>query len=113
MGAPLPGAPPCILQRRFPRTAGDRHGFPLRVRAPHRGAGFVCNSSHCIKFCLCFFGASMPRRNGTDDRLSTRMDVYVLDCDLLLALTALAVERVEEDRIGTGKLVRLAQVLAA
>ena len=29
IGAPLPAAPPCILQRRLPRTAGDRHGFPL------------------------------------------------------------------------------------
>src|ERR1700675_4849895 len=36
-GAPLLAAPPCIRQRRLPLTAGDRHGFPLRVRAPHRG----------------------------------------------------------------------------
>src|ERR1700686_3133825 len=113
MGAPLPGAPPCILQRRFPRTARDRHGFPLRVRAPHRGAWFVCNSSHCIKFSLCVFDASTPWRDGADNRLSTRMDVHVLHCDLLLALAAVAVERVEQGRIGARKLVRLAQVLAA
>jgi hypothetical protein len=37
----------------------------------------------------------------------------VLHRDLLLALTAVAIERFEQDRIGTGKLVRLAQVLAA
>ena len=33
------GAPqnaPCIRQRRLPLTAGDRHRFPLRVRAPQR-----------------------------------------------------------------------------
>ncbi len=32
--APLPVAPPCIRHRRLPRTAGDRHGLPPRVRAP-------------------------------------------------------------------------------
>jgi hypothetical protein len=32
-------APPCILQRRFPRTACDWHGFPIRVRAPQRVPG--------------------------------------------------------------------------
>ena len=30
--------PPCIRHRRFPRTAGARHGRSWRVRAPHRGA---------------------------------------------------------------------------
>ena len=39
MGAPLPAAPPCILHRRFPRTGGDWHCPPLRVRAPCRGDG--------------------------------------------------------------------------
>ncbi|MCX9148804.1 hypothetical protein [Erythrobacter sp. WG] len=28
-------APPCILQRAFPFTAGDLQGFPERVLAPH------------------------------------------------------------------------------
>ena len=32
-----------ILHRRFPRTTGDRHGFPLRVLAPHWGARFIGN----------------------------------------------------------------------
>jgi hypothetical protein len=45
IGAPLPDAPPCILHRRFPRTAGDWHGFPRRVLAPHRGASFIGNMS--------------------------------------------------------------------
>jgi hypothetical protein len=35
-GAPDPAAPPCIRQRRFPLTAGDRHGWPERVRARRR-----------------------------------------------------------------------------
>ena len=35
-GAPDPGAPPCIRQRFLPATAGDRHGLPERVLAPHR-----------------------------------------------------------------------------
>src|ERR1051325_327649 len=34
-GAPEPGAPPCMRQRFFPCTAGDRHGRPERVLAPH------------------------------------------------------------------------------
>jgi len=36
--APDPAAPPCIRQRRFPRTRGPRQGVPARVRAPQRGA---------------------------------------------------------------------------
>lgn len=41
LGAPDPFAPPCILQRIFPATAGDRHGFPDLVLAPHRGLCFI------------------------------------------------------------------------
>ena len=36
-GAPEPAAPPCILHRRFPRTAGDLQGRPDLVLAPQRG----------------------------------------------------------------------------
>jgi hypothetical protein len=36
LGAPLPAAPPCILQRRRPVTGADLHGSPDRVRAPQR-----------------------------------------------------------------------------
>jgi hypothetical protein len=35
-GAPEPGAPPCIRQRLFPRTPGDRQALPERVLAPQR-----------------------------------------------------------------------------
>jgi len=54
IGAPLPRAPPCILHRRFARTAGDRHGFPERVRAPHRGDWFMGNCSWCTGLSLRF-----------------------------------------------------------
>ena len=37
-GAPLPLAPPCIQQTRFPLTAGDRQTGPRFVRALQRGA---------------------------------------------------------------------------
>ncbi len=37
LGAPDPGAPPCIRQRFLPLTAGELQGFPDRVFAPHRG----------------------------------------------------------------------------
>jgi hypothetical protein len=35
-GAPEPGAPPCMRQRRFPATAGARQAPPQRVVAPQR-----------------------------------------------------------------------------
>jgi hypothetical protein len=41
------------------------------------------------------------------------MDVDVLHRDLLLALAAMAVKPIEQQRIAAGELVRLAQVLAA
>jgi hypothetical protein len=107
MGAPLPAAPPCILHRRFPRTAGDRQEFPLRVRALQRGAWFICNSARCIRS-LCFFGAPTPRRDGTDDRLPTSVDVDMFNRNLLLALAAVAIKRVEQNRVSAGELVRLA-----
>src|SRR5215467_12170606 len=92
MGAPLPGAPPCILHRRFPRTTGDWHGFPLRVRAPHRGARRMGNFSRCNALFLQFLIAPDTGRDGTDDRLSTDVDVDVLDRDALLTLAAVTIE---------------------
>ena len=35
-GAPVPGAPPCIQHRFFPRTGAARQGLPDLVFAPHR-----------------------------------------------------------------------------
>ena len=45
LGSPDPCAPPCIRQRLLPVTAGDRHGFPDRVLAPHRAACRRCCGS--------------------------------------------------------------------
>ena len=36
LGAPDPGAPPCMRHRFLPWTAGDLHGLPERVLAPQR-----------------------------------------------------------------------------
>ena len=112
MGNTLPGAPPCIYSAVFLAPpaigTGSRSGSGLRI-----GVFGSIQFPHCIKFSLCVLDASTPWRDGTDNRLSTRMDVHVLHCDLLLALAAVAVERVEQGRIGARKLVRLAQVLAA
>jgi hypothetical protein len=56
--------------------------------------------------------ASIPRGDGTNDRLSTSMHVDVLDCDTLLALAAVTVEGVGQRCIGAGELVGLVQVFA-
>jgi hypothetical protein len=41
LGAPEPGAPPCMRQRFFPLTAGDLQGLPDRVLAPQRGLASI------------------------------------------------------------------------
>jgi len=41
LGAPDPGAPPCMRQRFLPRTAGERHAPPQRVLAPQRGLASI------------------------------------------------------------------------
>ena len=97
MGAPLPADPPCILQRRLPHTAGDRHGLPLRVRAPQRGVRCIGNCSGGISFLLRFFAVHFRRVHDTDDSPTAGVDVDVLDRDLLLALAAVAIERIERD----------------
>src|SRR3984893_13946577 len=79
VGAPLPAAPPCILHLRFPRTAGDWHKPPLRVRAPHRGARFMGDFSDCIGWFPGFLITPAPGGDGTDDRLGTGMDMDVLE----------------------------------
>src|SRR5690242_6417473 len=104
MGAPLPGAPPCILQRRFPRTAGDWQGYPLRVRAPQRSVRCMGNSSQCIGSFLRSLFCRFRRVDGTDNSLTAGVDMDVFDRDLLLTLAAVAVERVEQRRRGAGSL---------
>lgn len=41
LGAPDPGAPPCMRQRRLPRNAGARHDAPVRVLAPQRRLAII------------------------------------------------------------------------
>jgi hypothetical protein len=41
LGAPDPGAPPCMRQRFLPRTAGERHAPSERVLAPQRGLASI------------------------------------------------------------------------
>jgi hypothetical protein len=41
LGAPDPGAPPCMRQRRLPRIAGQRHDPPARVLAPQRRLAII------------------------------------------------------------------------
>jgi hypothetical protein len=74
-GAPLPAAPPCILHRAFPRTAGDRHGLPFRVRAKHRGARFMRQSRWCMGLASvsCSTPPS-PSADGAHDGLPARVD---------------------------------------
>jgi len=112
MGAPLPAAPPCILHRRFPRTGGDWHFFPLRVWAPHRDAWFMGNCSSFMGLLLRFLTDLTPRSDSTYDGLSTGMDVDVLDYDALLTLAAVTVEGFGQSRVGPAELICLIQVLA-
>src|ERR1700730_3701233 len=111
VGAPLPTAPPCILHLRFPRTAGDWHKLPLRVRAPHRGARFMGDFSDCIGWFPGLLITPAPGGDGTDDRLGTGMDMDVLDGDALLTLAAVTVEGFGQSRVGSRELGRLFQVL--
>jgi len=53
------------------------------------------------------------RVHDTDDSLTAGIDVDVLDRDLLLALAAVAIERIKQEGIGAAELVRLAQVPSA
>ena len=54
-----------------------------------------------------------PWGHHTDHGLPAGMNVNVLDCDLLLALAAMVIERIEQHGVRPGNLVGLAQVLAS
>ncbi|PIT04157.1 hypothetical protein TSA1_27855 [Bradyrhizobium nitroreducens] len=41
LGAPDPGALPCMRQRSLPRIAGARQAWPSRVPAPQRGLAAI------------------------------------------------------------------------
>jgi hypothetical protein len=91
MGAPLPGAPPCILQRDFPFTTGDWHSFPLGVRARHRSACFT-RDPLCLGLFLIFMTPPTPGGDSTYDGLSALVDVDVLNGDMLLSPATMAVQ---------------------
>ena len=69
----------------------------------------MCKSMGLI---LCFrCEPSPPALNVADDGLAAFVNVNVLDRDLLLALAAVPVERIEQDRIAARQFVRLVQIL--
>ena len=70
------------------------------------------NFSRCMGLLLRFLTALTPRSDSTYDRLSTGMDVDVLDGDALLTLAAVTVEGFGQSRVGPAKLICLVQVLA-
>src|SRR3546814_3660290 len=67
--------PPCILHRRFPLTAGDRHSAPDRVLAPQREALARLAGCMGLSVRMSNFLAPAPRRGiwGVD-RKSTRLN---------------------------------------
>ena len=97
--------PPCIRQRAF-GIAGDRQGVPARVLAPQRGLRCIAKfwgNLLCKGLFLCIPLIPTPRSlDGPDHGLPARMDVDMLDRDLLLALATMLVERIEERRPGAG-----------
>src|SRR3954452_1396747 len=104
-----PARAPCILHRRLPLTAGDRHGLPPRVRAPQRGL-------RCMAQRLCtgsFVGSSSipsPLADGPHDRLPAGLDRHPLDPDYLrLPLAPVAVERPDERGVAPAQPVGLAR----
>jgi len=92
--------------------AGDRHEFPLLVRAPQRGLRCMLNKQLCMGLPLIVARCPTPRLDGADDSLAAGMNVDVLNRDLLLAaLASVPVEGLQKRDVGAGELIRLVQVL--
>jgi hypothetical protein len=71
--------------------AGDRHGVPRRVRAPHRLLRCI-GKVLCIGLILLFGRDPAPRGlHIADDGLTAFVNVNVLDGDLLLALPTVSI----------------------
>src|SRR5215469_7386537 len=68
--------------------------------------------SCCIALVRQFLMARHPGGDRTDDRLSTGVDMNVLDCDALLTLAAATIERLGQSGEGAGEFTRLVQALA-
>ena len=74
--------------------AGDWHGLPRRVRAPHRGAWCI---SKCMGLFPCFWCEPTPRGlDIADDGMSAFVNVDVLDRDHLRTLAAMPIESFEQ-----------------
>src|SRR5262249_62087532 len=59
-----------------------------------------------------FLMARHPGGDRTDDRLSTGVDMNVLDCDALLTLATATIERLGQSGEGPREFTRLVQALA-
>jgi hypothetical protein len=68
--------------------------------------------SCCIALVCQFLMARHPGGDRTDDRLSTGVDMNVLDCDALLTLAAASIERLGQSGEGPREFTRLVQALA-
>jgi hypothetical protein len=90
--------PPCIRHLPF-GIAGERHGLPVLVLAPQRGDRCMGNRL-CMGLSLMFIRDPSPGLDGTDDGLPARVDVHVLDSDLLLSLAAMPVQGLDEGHVG-------------
>jgi len=91
-GAPLPAAPPCIRQRFLRLTTGDRHGNPLRARAPHRLASRKAGGSRVVRcmglILISVYPPPCLMCHRPDNRLPAGMHMNVLDAHRLFAATS-------------------------
>src|SRR5262249_25535824 len=70
---------------------------PARFPAPRRGPAAGCSVHRQVLVLHCsgppIFAGPAPGGDRTDDRLSTGVDMNVLDCDALLTLATATIER--------------------
>ena len=100
-----------IRQRPF-GIAGAWQAVPLRVRAPHRRLRCMGKLFRIVQVLRCRGIGGRLTLDRSHDGLTARMHMHVFNRDFLLPFAAVAVERVEQHRIGAGELISLAQVLA-
>jgi hypothetical protein len=77
--AVMEGDPPCLRHRLRPWTAGDWHGAPARVLAPHRGARRRLTSLVSMLWCMGLI--SKFRSSPGGQTVATVVHVYTLDPD--------------------------------
>src|SRR5215469_14856960 len=86
--------------------------FPAPRRGPAAGCSVIGKFSCCIALVRQFLMARHTGRDRTDDRLSTGVDMNVLDCDALLTLATPTIERLGQSGEGPREFTRLVQALA-